>query len=72
MTHEQLAAFAALGLVIEFSPQSLGEVEDYEAFKASVAEIERYLSPRVADDADVLTSIMIVLREAVQEAKAAQ
>lgn len=69
MTHEQLSAFTALGLIIEFSPHSLLEVKDQKAFRNEVDEIVKYLSPQIADDEDVLTSIMVVLRGAVQKAK---
>lgn len=69
MTNEQLSAFTALGLILEYSPESLAEVDDQEAFKLQVDEVVKYLSPQVADDEDVLTSIMEVLRGAVQEAK---
>ena len=69
MTNEQLSAFTALGLILEYSPESLAEVDDQKAFKLQVDEVVKYLSPQVADDEDVLTSIMEVLRGAVQEAK---
>jgi hypothetical protein len=69
MTNEQLSAFTALGLIIEYSPHSLAEAEDQEALKRQVDEVVKYLSPQVDDDEDVLSSIMEVLRGAVQEAK---
>lgn len=72
LTNEQLAAFTAFGLIIANDPSDLLEFISKREAKELAANVDAYLSPLVPDNEDMVTPIVTILRNAIEEAKANQ
>jgi hypothetical protein len=72
LTNEQLAAFTAFGLIIANDPSGLLEFISKREAKELAANVDAYLSPLVQDNEDMVTPLVIILRNAIEEVKANQ
>lgn len=72
LTNAQMTALVAFGLVVLDSPDSLLDTMSREEVKALAADMDKYLSPLVGDDEDVITPMVTILREAIEQIKAEQ
>jgi hypothetical protein len=72
MTNEQLAAFAAFGLLVADlnNHKEMLELFSVEELNQLVEDTEKYLFPLVDDDHDMVTPVVAVLREAIEQQKA--
>lgn len=72
LTNAQMTALVAFGLVVLDSPDSLLDTMSRQEIKELAADIDKYLSPLVGDDAVVITPLVTILREAIEQIKAEQ
>jgi hypothetical protein len=71
MTNEQISAFAAFGLMVA-DRRNYSEILEYltrEELNNLAEDAEKYLSPLVGDSDDMVSPVVAVLREAIEEAK---
>jgi len=69
MTNEQLLAFLAFGLIVMNEPESLLENTSNSEIKDLANDVDKYLSPLVNDDQDMVAIIVKVLKDAVMQMK---
>jgi len=69
MTNEQLLAFLAFGLIVMNEPESLLENMSNSEIKDLANDVDKYLSPFVNDDQDMVAIIVKVLKDAVMQMK---
>lgn len=72
LTNAQSAAFTALGLIILDSPESLLDTMSRQEIRELAADMDKYMSPYVSDADDMVTPIVTILREAIEQIKAEQ
>jgi len=69
LTNEELSAFIAFGLIADTSPKDLLTNMSLTQVQELAGELDKYLSPLVDDDADVVSPIVLVLKAAVEKRK---
>jgi hypothetical protein len=69
LTNEQLTAFFAFGLLVMNEPEALLEKMSNSEIKEFAGEVDKYLSPFVSNEADVVSPVISILKEALNQVK---
>jgi hypothetical protein len=69
LTDEQLTAFIAFGLLIMHEPESLLVDMSRKQLKEFAGELDKYLSPLVNEELDVVSPIILTLKTALEQVK---
>jgi hypothetical protein len=69
LTNEELSAFIAFGLIADTSPKDLLTNMSLTEVSKLAGELNKYLSPLLDDDADVVSPIVTVLKAAIEKRK---
>jgi hypothetical protein len=69
MTNEQIAAFTAFGLLLETERASLLHYLSGSELRSLAGDVQKYLSPQIEDEHDMVTPIVQVLLAAIAQAK---
>lgn len=69
MTNEQFLAFIAFGLMIMNEPDLLLENMSNAQIKDLANDVDKYLSPFVSEDLDMVSMVVTVLKDAVVQLK---
>ena len=69
LTNEQLAAFLAFGMLVMNEPDALLESMSNKEIKEFASEVDKYLSPFVNEENDMVLPVVTILKEAIQQAK---
>lgn len=69
LTNEEMSAFIAFGLIADTSPKDLLVNMSLTEVKELASELDKYLSPLVGDEDDVVSPIVLVLKDAINKRK---
>lgn len=72
LTNEEPSAFIAFGLIVDTAPKDLLTNMSLTQVQELAGELDKYLSPLLDDGADVISPIVLVLKEAVEKRKVKQ